>query len=390
MRIVIVGTGFSGSIMARKIVDEFNCDVDVFEKRNNIAGNMFDYVDNHGILIQKYGPHFINTNKYWIIEYLSNYAEMVPHNCSLMSFIDNKYVQLPFNFTSLQQLIGAKESEIVLKDLRSEFGGRDRVPMFELLNSRSECVRNFSNLLFEKAFRTYSAKQWGIPIDEIDKSVINRVQFCIGYDERFLNKDYQYLPKDGFTKMFENLLSHPKIHLHLGIDANEHLSFLSNEILFDNEIVDLVIYTGAIDELFSCKHGRLPYRTLEFKFDYYNVDKKLPCEIISYPQAEGYTRSTEYKQFNFGCNNKTDTVVVTEYPYEYDPKKPNRNIPCYPVINEKNLALYQKYLNDAEKYKNLFLCGRLAEYKYYNMDLVIESTFEKYEKVREIIKKCKA
>lgn len=389
MKIIVVGTGFSGSIMARKIVDEFDCEVDLFEKRANIAGNMFDYVDEHGILIQKYGPHFVNTNKYWIIDYLSKYAEMIPHNCHLLSFIDNHYVQLPFNFTSLQQLVGAKESESIMSELRFEFKGRDRVPMFELLHSQNDGVKSFANLLFDKAFRTYSSKQWGIPIEKIDKSVIDRVQFCIGYDSRFLNKDYQYLPKNGFTQLFSNMLNHPKIHLHLNSDANDHISFVDGRVLFDNELVDLIVYTGAIDELFRCKYGRLPYRTIQFKYDYYKCDKKLPSEIVSYPQAIGFTRSTEYKQFTFDCDNKTDTVVVTEFPHDYNPFDPEKNTPCYPVINRENIDLYKLYKKEADKYDNLFLCGRLAEYKYYNMDLVIESTFEKYEIVKRRIKKCR-
>ena len=386
MKIIIVGTGFSGSIMARKIVDEFNCDVEVYEKRNTIAGNMYDYIDSNGILVQKYGPHFINTDKYWIIEYLSQYSEMVPYDCKLLSYLDGNYIRLPFNFTSLKQLVGPKESELIINAIRKEFGGRDRVPVFDLLNSKHVCVKDFANLLFEKAFKTYSSKQWGIPINEIDKSVINRVQFCVGYDERYLNKDFQYLPKYGFTKLFEKMLNHPKIHLNLGVDANKHIKFCGGKVLFDDKEIDLLIYTGAIDGLFNYQHGRLPYRALEFKYNYYKVDKKLPCEIISYPQAVGYTRKTEYKWFNFTCQNKENTVVVTEYPCEYDPNDSKRNIPCYPVINNKNVLIYETYKNDAEQYSNLLLCGRLAEYKYYNMDLVIESTFAKFEKVKEIIK----
>jgi len=389
MNILIVGSGFSGSILARKIVEDFDCNVTLIEKRANVGGNMADFYDENGILIQKYGPHFINTNNYWIIDYLKKFSPLIPYDCSLLTFIDGKYMQLPFNFTTLKQLVGYENSEILLKDFRDEFKGKDRVTMFELLSSTNERISSFASLLYEKAFKTYTSKQWGIPIENIDKSVINRVQFCIGYDNRYLNKDFQYLPEFGFSKLFENMLNDKRIILKLNEDANKHISFENSVIKYDNHVVDLLIYTGAIDELFSYKFGVLPYRTLIFKYEYFNEDKHLPCEIISYPQAKGYTRSTEYKQFNFHCSNHEKTVVVTEYPDAYVPNSIDKNIPCYPIINEENTRLYNKYLDYSKKYPNLFLCGRLAEYKYYNMDLVIESTFKKYEEIKLILRNLK-
>ncbi len=383
MKIVIVGAGFSGSIMARKIVDELGYEVELIEKRNQVAGNMYDYYDENGILIQKYGPHFLNTNKYWIIKYLSNFSEMIPHNCSLLSYLDGKYVQLPYNFTTMQQLIGPEKSEILMNLMRKEFVGRDRVTMYELLESKEKDIVDFANMLYEKAFKTYSSKQWGIPIDQIDKSVINRVQFCIGFDNRYLNKDFQYLPKDGFTDLFKRMLNHNKIHLHLNEDANEFISFCNSEVYYKDEKVDLLIYTGGIDSLFKYKYGDLPYRTLLFKYDYYNKFRELPCEIVSYPQSEGFTRKTEYKWFTFGRTKENKTVVVSEYPEQYNRFSVDKGIQCYPIINGSNIKLYEKYLEESRKYTNLFLCGRLAEYKYYNMDLVIESTFEKFEIIKE-------
>ena len=385
--VVVVGTGFSGSILAREIVEKYNIDVNVIEKRPNIAGNMYDYVDSNGILIQKYGPHFLNTNKYWIIKYLQKYSNLIQHDCSLLTFIDGKYMQLPFNFKTLQQLVGYENSESLLAKLRNEFYGKDRVPMYDMLNSKDDDIKSFANLLFEKAFKTYTAKMWGLPIESIDKSVINRVQFCLGFDSRYLNKDFQFLPEFGFTKLIENILDHPKIHLRLNEDASKHISFDKDLIFYDDNKVDLLIYTGGVDELFHYKFGKLPYRTLKFKYTYYDCDKILPKEIISFPQAEGYTRSTEYKQFNFHCNNHKKTVVVTEYPDEYDPNDLERNVPCYPIITEDNLKLYGQYLNLAKQFNGLFLCGRLAQYKYFNMDLVIESSFEQLDKIKEFIEK---
>ena len=196
-RIIVVGTGFSGSILARKIAEECDRKVEVIEKRPHIGGNMYDEYDEHGILVQQYGPHFLNTNKYWIIEYLSQYAELFPHDTHLLSFIDGEYVQLPFNFRTMQQLVGAKKSEPLLAKLREKFRGRDRVPIFELVDSDDEDIRAYGNLLFEKAYRTYTAKQWGLQPEEIDKSVLERVPMAMSFDARYLNKDFQYLPKKG-------------------------------------------------------------------------------------------------------------------------------------------------------------------------------------------------
>lgn len=386
INIYVVGTGFAGSILARKIAEELDLKVNVIEKRSNIGGNMYDYVDENGILIQKYGPHFLNTNKYWIIKYLEKYSNLIQYDCTLFTYIDDKYMQLPFNFRTLQQLVGFEKSEMLLDKMRKEFYGRDRVPMGDMLSNHDDLIRNFAKLLYDKAFKTYTAKMRGIPIEKIDTSVINRVQFCIGYDRRYLNKDFQFLPEYGFTKLISNMLSHKNINLILNQDAVEHLTFDNGRVFYDGKRIDLLIYTGGIDDLFHFKFGRLPYRTIVFKYNYFNKDKVQPVEIISYPQAIGYTRSTEYKQFNFHCDNHNKTVVVTEYPDVYDPNVPERSVPCYPIITSENLNLYSKYLDESKKYKCLFLCGRLAQYKYFNMDLVIESSFDVFEKIKKFIK----
>ena len=189
-KIIVVGTGFSGSILARKIAEELNREVTVVEKRSHIGGNMYDEYDENGILIQKYGPHFLNTNKYFIIEFLEQYAELFPHDTKLLSFIDGNYVRLPFNFRTLQQLVGAKKSEALLAKMREKFAGRDRVPIFELVESDDDEVREYGNLLFEKAYRTYTAKQWGLDPEDIDRSVLDRVPMAMSFDERYLNKDF--------------------------------------------------------------------------------------------------------------------------------------------------------------------------------------------------------
>ncbi len=387
-RIIVVGTGFSGSILARKIAEECGRKVEVVEKRGHIGGNMYDEYDEHGILVQRYGPHFLNTNKYWIIEYLSQYAELFPHNTKLLSFLDGQYIRLPFNFQSVQELIGAKRAETVLRKLRENFPGSDRVPILQIVDCPDREVSEFGTLLFEKAFRTYTSKMWGTDVNKIDKYVLERVPFAMNYDERYLNKDFQYLPKKGFTEIFRNMLDHPNIDVRLETDALEHIALeeRTNKITYDADEVELLIFTGPIDELFQYKFGSLPYRSLDIRYESSESEDVLPSEIISFPQAEGKTRSTEYRKIMFDDSGARGSVVATEYPLWYDPNAKVGNIPYYPVVTQESEALYGRYLEEAAKYKNLFLCGRLAEFKYYNMDVCIEHAIAYFENVKEYLR----
>lgn len=388
-KIIVVGAGFSGSVIARKLADELDRKVSVVERRRHIGGNAYDELDEHGILVQRYGPHGINTNKFFIIEYLKQYAELFPHCVKMLSFIDGKYVRLPFNFETVQQLVGAENSESLLKKLRSEFGGRDRVPVLELVNHPDAEVSRYGNLLFDKAYKTYTSKMWGIGVDKIDKYVLERVPMAMNYDERYLNKDYQYLPVKGFTEIFRNMLAHPNIDLELNTDALKHISFneAENTVLYDGEAVDALIFTGPIDELFDYKFGSLPYRSLDIKYEHSESSSVLPCEIISYPQAAGYTRSTEYRKLMYDDENAVGSVVATEYPLQYDKNAKVGNIPYYPVVTEESSAMYSKYRSEVEKYRNIFLCGRLAEFKYYNMDICIEHALQYFENIKEYLAK---
>lgn len=385
-KIIIVGTGFSGSILARKIAEECNRNVEVIEKRPHIGGNMYDEYNENGILIQRYGPHFLNTNKYFIIKFLKQYAELFPHNTKLLSYLDERYIRLPFNFQSVQELLGAERAETVINKLRANFPGSDRVPILQIVDCPDKDVSDFGTLLFEKAFKTYTSKMWGTDINKIDKYVLERVPFAMNYDERYLNKDFQYLPKNGFTEIFRNMLDHENISVHLETDALEHIEFENNSVLYDGEKVELLIFTGPIDELFDYKYGNLPYRSLDIRYEYSEKDSVLPAEIISFPQAEGKTRSTEYRKIMFDDSNCKGSVVATEYPMWYDRNAEVGNLPYYPVVTDESNEMYAKYVAEAKKYGNIVLCGRLAEFKYYNMDVCIEHALQKFEEIKERLK----
>ena len=385
--IVVVGTGFSGSILARKIAEEMNFKVKVVEKRPQIAGNMYDEYDEHGILIQKYGPHVLVTNEWKVIEYLSQYAKLMKHTVKELSYMDGQYVRLPFNFESVQQLVGAQNSQQLLAKMRKAFAGRDRVPVLELVRHEDKGISDYGKLLFEKSFRTYCAKQWDLPPETLDPSIMNRSAMAMGYDERYMNKDFQYLPEDGFTPMFENMLNHPNITLTLNDDATKHITFddTKKEIFFDEEKVDLLVWTGAIDELFNLKYGELPYRSLDITYEWFDKDKMYPEKIISYPQAKGYTRKTEYKFMMKDYSQIKGTTIATEYPSAY--VKGKSIAPFYPVITDETKSNYQKYLKLAQSYGNIFLCGRLAEFRYYNMDDCILHAFDVFEEIKKYMDK---
>jgi UDP-galactopyranose mutase len=383
-KIVVVGAGFSGSVIARKIAENLDLCVHVVEKRPHTGGNMYDEVDEHGIRIQKYGPHIICTNQYTVIEYLEKYAKLFKHTVKLLSFIDGKYVRLPFNFETVQQLAGIKRSEILINRLRKEYTGRDRVPVLELIENPDAEISSYGTLLFEKAYRNYCAKQWDIPVETIDKTVLDRVPMAMNYDERYMNKDFQYLPEEGFTDLFNNILDHKNIHVSLGDDALNHvvLNETTGSVLYDGNELDCLVFTGPIDELFKLKYGALPYRSLDIKYEYFNKDDVLPEQIISYPQVDGYTRKTEYRKLMRDSSGAAGSVVAAEYPVKYEKDSVKGEIPYYPVLTKETRDIYTKYLNETKKYKNIFLCGRLAEFKYYNMDDCIIHAFDVFDDIK--------
>lgn len=386
-KIIIVGAGFSGSVLARKIAEECDREVEVIEKRPHIGGNAYDEINENGILVQKYGPHFLYTNHYYIIKFLKQYTELFPHSTKMLSYLDGRYIRLPFNFQSVQELLGEERAETVINKLRTNFPGSDRVPILQLVDCSDKDVSDFGNLLFEKSFKTYISKMWETDINKIDKYVLERVPFAMNYDERYLNKDFQYLPRNGFTSIFNNLLNHPNIKIHLNTDALKHIEFMGNCVFFDGEKADLLVFTGPIDELFDYKYGTLPYRSLDIRYEYSKKNSVLPAEIISFPQAEGKIRSTEYRKIMFDDSDCKGSVIATEYPMWYNKNAKSGNIPYYPVVTDESNKMYTKYVNEAQKYGNIVLCGRLAEFKYFDMDVCIEHALKKFEEIKNRLEK---
>jgi UDP-galactopyranose mutase len=381
MEIVVVGSGFSGTVVAREMA-EYGANVRVIEKRPHIAGNMYDETDEHGILVQHYGPHMIITDNYSVVSYLEKFSDSYQFFVKILSEIDGRYVRLPFNFLTVQQLVGAENASVLIKKMREAFTGNNRVSILDICNSSDLDISSYGNLLFEKAYRPYCAKMWGLDPKSIDRSVLDRVLMSMGYDERYIDKDFQYMFDGGFTKLFERMLDHPNINITLNIDAIEFISLSEGKALYEGKAVDALVFTGATDELFGLKYGTLPYRSLDIRYEWFEADSVLPEMVTSHPQAEGYVRKTEYRKLMNDPSGARGSVVATEYPVEYNGE--DGQTPYYPVLTPETRAIYEKYKTEAECYKNLYLCGRLAEFKYYNMDDCILNALSVAKQVKGI------
>lgn len=384
---IVIGCGFAGAVLARELASKSDKKVLILEKREQIGGNMYDYKDENDIVIHKYGPHIFHTNIKEVFDYLSLYTEWEKYEHKVIGRIDGRFVPIPFNFKSIDELFSKDEAEKLKNLLKKHFEGRNKVSITDLLNCEDETLKKFGEFVYNKVFVNYTMKQWGISADEIDKSVINRVPVKLSYNENYFDDEFQYMPKDGFTRIFERLLDHENIEIRCGCDALKLVKIDTDtkKIYFNGEeFKGICIFTGCIDELLGFRYGRLPYRSLNLLLEKHDMDRFQPASVVNYPNEEDFTRITEFKLFN-NKGKPGHTTTMKEYPLSYDPDSKNGNEPYYPISNQATKDLYNKYTDSLKGIENLYLCGRLAEYKYYNMDMVIKSALN----LAEIIKSNK-
>ena len=358
---LIVGAGFAGSILAERLANQSGKKVLIVDRRSHIGGNAYDHYNEAGILVHKYGPHIFHTNSRDVFEYLSHFTEWRRYEHRVLASVDGQLVPIPINLNTINKLYGLKLNSFELE----KFFESVAEPIDLIRTSEDVVVNKVGRELYEKFFRNYTRKQWGVDPSELDKSVTARVPTRTNRDDRYFTDTYQAMPLYGFTRMFENLLNHPNIKVMLNTDYRE-----IREIIPYKEM----IYTGPVDEFFDCRFGKLPYRSLEFKHETLNESIHQTAPVVNYPNEHLYTRITEFKYLTGQEHAKTSIV------YEF-PKA--EGDPYYPVPRPENADLYKKYKALADATSNVEFVGRLATYKYYNMDQVVAQALAVYAKLSD-------
>ena len=361
----IVGAGFAGSVLAERLANGSGKRVLICDKRPHIGGNAYDCYNEEGILIHKYGPHIFHTNSAEVFEYLSRFTEWRDYQHRVLADVDGMRVPIPINLDTINKLYGLNLNALEVKKF------------FEKVRERREPIRTSEDVvvnavgkeLYEKFFRGYTRKQWGLDPSELDASVTARVPTRHNRDDRYFTDVFQSMPKHGYTRMFEKMLDSPRIKILVNCDYRE----IQKEIRFRD-----LIYTGPIDEFFDYRYGRLPYRSLEFKHETHDTDKFQEAPVVNYPNCQPYTRVTEFKYLTGQVHRKTGIV------YEFARAEGD---PYYPIPRPENADLYRKYEALAQHRKDVNFVGRLATYKYYNMDQIVAQALATYAKIEGMTRK---
>lgn len=368
MDCLVVGCGLTGAVIARELAEQGR-KVVIWERRDHIGGNLYDYVDEHGFLVQKYGPHTFHTKKKELYDFICQYETWQPYKLTCGAIWGGKYTPTPFNFTTIDTFYPPEQAALLKRKLAEAFPGREFATVTEVLGHPDPDVRGYAEFLFQNDYAPYTAKQWGVSPSEIDPSVLERVPLRFSYDEGYFDDPYQVMPARSFTAFFQNLLDHPNIRVELGVEALERLTAREDRLYLDGAPTNIpVVYTGALDELFGCVYGRLPYRSLRFEWKHTDSDSLQPAPVVAYPQEAGYTRITEYKKLP--AQEGQGSSYAVEYPLPYQEGEALE--PYYPVLTEESQRQYAKYKALADRIPTLVPCGRLADFKYYNMDQALE------------------
>ncbi|WP_308682895.1 UDP-galactopyranose mutase [Stomatobaculum longum] len=371
MRYYIAGSGIVGAVLAAELAKKGHT-VQVLERRAHAGGNVYDYDDEYGIHVHHYGPHIFHTNDDEVYRYVSDNCELKDFNLVCGSVMDGKCVPTSFDFSSVDTFF-QEEAEEIKVHIKAEFGDRASATVLEMLESQDSYVRRFADFLYEKDYKPYTAKQWGIDPEKVDRQIFKRVPILFSYGSKYFSDKYQAMPVKGYMEFIENLLKHPSIELRLNEEALDRFSIRDNQVMDGDKPLDgILIFTGALDELFDCKHGKLPYRSLRFVWKHEDIDSFQDMPVVAYPQAEGFTRITEYKKLP--VQEVRGTTYAVEYPLPY--KQGEAMEPYYPVLTEESQKLFRKYYDEAKQVRGLAFAGRLAEFKYYNMDQAIRRALD--------------
>jgi UDP-galactopyranose mutase len=356
---LIVGAGFAGSVLAERLAEGSNKKVLICDKRSHIGGNAYDHYNEAGILVHKYGPHIFHTNSREVFEYLSRFTDWRPYQHRVRASVDGQIVPIPINLDTINTLYGLNLTSFEVE----EFFRKHAEPCDQIKTSEDVVVSKVGRELYEKFFRNYTRKQWGLDPSELDASVTSRVPTRTNRDDRYFTDTYQAMPLHGYTRMFEKMLDHPNIKVLLNCDYRE----IQREIPFRE-----MIYTGPVDSYFDYRFGELPYRSLEFKHETHDVPVYQAAPVVNYPNEHLYTRITEFKYLTGQEHAKTS--IVYEFPRA-------EGDAYYPVPRKENAEIYLKYKALADRTTGVHFVGRLATYKYYNMDQIVAQALTQYAKM---------
>ncbi|MEL7351413.1 MAG: UDP-galactopyranose mutase [Cyanobacteria bacterium P01_A01_bin.116] len=364
---LIIGAGYSACVLAERIATQLEQRVLIVEKRNHIGGNAYDYYNEHGHLIHKYGPHIFHTKSKEVWNYLSEFTEWRPYYHQVLGVVEGKKVPIPFNLNSLYQLFPPHYAEKLEGLLLENFGFGKKVPILQLKESTSGDLAFLADYIYDNVFLRYTQKQWNLKPEELDNGVTARVPIYISRDNRYFQDPYQAMPKLGYTSMFRRMLDHPNIKVLLNTDYRE----VMEDVSFNRAIC-----TGPIDAFFDYAHGEMPYRSIDFRFETLDQEKYQEVGTVNYPNDYDITRITEQKYLTGQVSPKT--TIVREFPQAYIP---GRNDPYYPIPRAENRDRLSLYLKEAKKLKGTVLfAGRLGDYKYYNMDQAVVRALGIFEK----------
>ena len=372
---IVVGAGLAGSVVAEHIARVLKKNVLIIEQRHHIGGNTYDYYNDDGILIHSYGPHIFHTNNNQVWDYLSQFNKWYIYNHRVLGYIDSQMVPLPFNLNTLYMIFTQQKAEEIENSLIKTYNIGEQVSILELKKQKDQNLKLLGEYVFDNIYVNYTMKQWGKKPEELDPSVLRRVPVRISKDNRYFKDRFQGTPEGGYTKLVNSLLHDKHIKVLLNTNCKEVLHVdlkKSKTFLFGSEYSGKLIYTGKIDEFFDYRFGELPYRSLDFRFKTLNEEYAQEAGSVNYPNDYAFTRINEYKHLTGQTHPRT--TITEEYPKAYKPN--SKDIPYYPILTKENLQLYEKYKKEAKKLENLYLLGRLAEYKYYNMDAVVEAAMK--------------
>jgi len=355
---LITGAGFAGSVAAERLASQHNKKVLLVEKRNHIGGNAYDEYDGHGILVHRYGPHIFHTNSKEVFEYLSQFTEWRKYEHRVLANLNGELYPIPINRTTINKIY--KKNFTTDEEVKS-FYESVREVRNPILNSEDVIVNQVGTDLYQKFFKHYTKKQWDLDPSQLSPAVCGRIPIRTNSDDRYFTDKYQYMPKDGYSKMFEKMLNHLNIEIILNTDYKS----IVDKIEFDK-----MIYTGPIDYFFDYKFGKLPYRSIKFEWE--NLDLEIfqdVAQINHTTSTEKFTRIIEHKYLT--AQNESTTTISKEYPQM-------SGEPFYPIPTDENTLLFEKYKMESENHTNTEFVGRLAEYKYFNMDQIVGRVLRKY------------